>query len=197
MKKKSVKLYPGFEKLREEAYGYLSPKRVSHVAGCESAAVRLAEIWGEDAEKAAMAGILHDVTKRLSYEEQLQLIEKYAIVCDGELLDSPKLLHAVTGAALAEKVFSAPEDVCSAIRWHTTGRPGMTALEKIIYLADFIEPTRDFDGVEELRRETEKDLDSAMALGLRMSLEEIQARGEKPYSLTADAYEYYSSLHSD
>lgn len=184
--------YPGLEKLREEAYSHLDAKRVNHVAGCESAAIKLAEIWGEDVEKAATAGILHDITKRLSYQQQLQMIEKYGIVCDNDLLNSPRLLHAVTGAVLAQKLFHAPEDVCSAIRWHTTGRPEMTRLEKIIYLADFTEPTRDFDGVDELRRAAAENLDSAMALGLRMSLEEIRGRGEEPYCITADAYDYYN-----
>lgn len=190
-------LFPGLEDLREKAYDYLKDSRKAHVAGCESAAIRLAKIWGEDGKKAATAGILHDVTKRLNHREQLQLIEKYGIVCDDELLDSPRLLHAVTGAALAEKVFSASEDVCSAIRWHTTGRPDMTRLEKIIYLADFTEPTRDFEGVDGLRRAAETDLDSAMALGLCMSLEEIESRGERPYKLTIEAFEYYSSQSSD
>lgn len=196
MKPEDFSLYPGLEKLREKAYGYLKDSRKLHVAGCEATAIRLAELWGEDIEKAATAAILHDATKRLKNEEQLQLIEKYDIVCDDDLRNSPRLLHALTGAVIAEKKFSAPEDVCSAIRWHTTGRPGMTKLEKIIYLADFTEPTRDFEGVEELRKAVEEDLDSAMALGLRMSLEEVRGRGEEPYSVTADAFEYYNTINN-
>ena len=83
------------------------------------------------------------------------------------------------------------EEICSAIRWHTTGRPDMTLLEKIIYLADYIEPTRKFDGIAPLRSLAYEDLDGALALGLRMSLEEVRRRGEEPYYMTRDAYAFY------
>ena len=79
-----------------------------------------------------------------------------------------------------------------AIRWHTTGKPDMNTLEKIIYLADYIEPTRDFPGVEDLRELAYKDLDAAMELGLRMSLEEIRSHGVEPYKDTVEAYRWYS-----
>ena len=178
--------------LREKAYALLKPSRIAHVAGCESEAVKLAMRWGEDPEIAAEAGILHDITKKRNFEEQLILCGKYGIINDNLELASPKLLHAKTGAALARDLFGVSEAVYEAIRWHTTGKPDMTLLEKIIYLADYIEPTRDFPGVEKLREQCYEDIDAAMALGLSMSLADIRSYGEEPYKDTVEACEWYS-----
>ena len=183
---------PELSWLREKAYALLTPKRIAHVAGCESEAVKLAMRYGEDAETAAEAGILHDITKKLNFEEQLNLCGKYGIINDNLELKSPKLLHAKTGAALARDRFGVSDAVYEAIRWHTTGKPDMTLLEKILYLADYIEPTRDFPGVEKLRELCYEDIDAAMALGLSMSLEEIRSHGGKPYKDTEEACEWYS-----
>ncbi len=180
--------------LREKAYALLKPKRIAHVAGCESEAVKLAMRWGEDPETAAEAGILHDITKKLNFEEQLNLCDKYGIINDNLELNCPKLLHAKTGAALARDLFGVNDAVYEAIRWHTTGKPDMTLLEKIIYLADYIEPTRDFPGVDKLREQCYEDIDAAMTLGLEMSLADIRSYGEEPYKDTVDACRWYSRL---
>lgn len=177
--------------LREEAYAMLKPKRVAHVAGCEAEAVKLAMHWGEDPEDAAVAGILHDITKKLMLNEQLILCQEYGIINDTAETENLKLLHAKTGAAIARERFGASDRVCEAIRWHTTGKPDMSLLEKIIYMADYIEPTRDFDGVERLRRLAYEDIDKAMELGLFMSLEDIRSYGVEPYVDTVKAYEWY------
>ena len=102
---------------------------------------------------------------------------------------SVKLLHSKTGAALAEHVFCEPKEECEAIFSHTTGKAGMTKLDKILYLADYMEPTRDFDGVEELRRLVWEDLDQAMILGLEMSIEELKERGVPVHRNTLAALE--------
>lgn len=180
--------------LRKKAYTMLDAKRIPHVAGCEEEAVCLAERWGANRSAAAAAAILHDVTKRLSPQEQLALVRKYDVPCDEAMLASPKLLHAVTGAAVAKADFQMPEAICSAIRWHTTGKPEMTLLEKIIYLADYIEPTRDFPGVDRLRSAAYEDLNSALALGLAMSLEEVRSYGAEPYIDTVLANKYYQTM---
>lgn len=179
--------------LRQKAYAMLSSERLAHVAGCESEAVLLARRWGEDPETAATAGILHDITKKLSHEQQLLLCEKYGIILDKAERSMPSLLHARTGAALAVELFGVSEEICRAIRFHTTGRPDMSLLEKIIYLADYIEPTRDFPGLDRLRELAYKDLDKALALGLEMSLEELRGRGIEPYKDTVEAYLWYSA----
>lgn len=177
--------------LRKKSYAYLAPKRIAHVQGCEAEAVRLAKRWGENVEDAAEAGILHDITKKLVLSEQLILSEKYGIINDACEKANVKLLHAKTGAALARDLFNINDRVYSAIRWHTTAKPDMTLLEKIIYMADYIEPNRDFPGVEKLRELAYNDLDAAMVLGLEMSLEDIRSYGVEPYGLTVSAYEWY------
>lgn len=182
---------PQLDWLRERAYTYLKPKRIPHVAGCEREAAALAMRWGEDAGDAAEAGILHDITKKLSMDEQLILAEKYGIVFDKFERENVKLTHAITGAALARELFGVPDRIYSAIRWHTTGRPDMTLLEKIIYIADYIEPTRDFEGVDRLRKLAYENIDSAMALGLEMSLEELRQNGIEPHGATVSALEWY------
>ena len=180
------------DELRARAEAYLAPERVAHVRGCEQEAVSLARRWGAEEADAAAAGILHDITKKLRYKEQIALCKELNIELDSEEMRQPKLLHAVTGAYLAEKEFGISPEIRDAIRWHTTAKADMTLLEKIIYLADYIEPTRDFEGVERLRKLAYEDIDSAMALGLAMSLEDIESRGETPYRVTRSAYEYYT-----
>lgn len=187
---------PGLDWLRGKAYEYLKPKRIPHVAGCEKEAVRLAERWGVDREKAATAGILHDITKKLNFDEQLNLCDKYGIIFSTAELSYPALLHARTGAALARELFGIADDIFEAIRWHTTGKPDMTLLEKIIYLADGIEPTRDYPSVEKIREAAYEDIDKAMALSLERSLQYIRSRGEEPFTDTAEAYKWYSRINS-
>lgn len=182
---------PSLPWLREKTLEHLDEHRVAHVAGCESEAVRLAMRWGEDPELAAEAGILHDITKSLSFDEQLQLCEKYGIINDNSELEAPKLLHAKTGAALARDLFGVSDTVYAAIRWHTTGKPDMSLFEKILYLADYIEPTRDFEGIDELRELAFTDLDGAMVLGLGMTIDEIRRSGHEPYIDTLNAYAWY------
>ena len=177
--------------LREKAYKMLKKHRVAHVRGCEEEAIALTERWGGSPDAAAASAILHDCTKKLKPEEHLQLMKKYAVSCDEALLAEPKLYHAVTGAAVAKAEFQMPEEICSAIRWHTTGKPEMTLLEKVIYLADMIEPTRDFPGVEKIRTLAYEDLDAALVLALSMSMEEVRSRGAEPYYLTQEACDYY------
>ena len=186
-----------FSWLRRKAYAMLRPKRVAHVQGCEEEAARLAEHWGADPEKAAEAAILHDCTKKEDLPEQLLLCEKYGIIPDEIERASGKLLHAKTGAAVAEQEFGLSRDVTEAIRWHTTGRADMRLLEKVLYMADYIEPTRDFEGVERLRSLAYTNLDRALLLGFEMSLEDIRSRGEIPHPDTLRAADWYRERVSD
>ena len=192
IRKRYYEAEPELTWLRRQVIPMLSSQRIAHTAGCEHEAVQLAKLWGEDPEKAAVAGILHDSTKNLSYEEQLILCDKYGIILDNAQRENPKLLHAITGAALAKDRFGVSEEISQAIRWHTTGKPDMTTLEKIIYLADYIEPTRDFEGVEQLRELAYEDLDKALALGLEMSLEELRRQNVEPHRDTVEACLWYT-----
>ncbi len=184
---------PELSWLREKVMPYLHERRIAHCTGCESQAVLLAMHWGEDPDTAAIAGILHDITKNMDKDKQLLLCEKYGIILDNYEVENPALLHARTGAALSRELFGISDEIYEAIRWHTTGKPDMSRLEEIIYLADFTEPTRDFEGVDVLRELSFENLDDAMALGLSMSLGEIRARGGEPFGDTLEAYLWYTS----
>ncbi len=176
-----------FERLKEISLSLHAAKRVRHVIGCSQTARQMAEFYGEDPIDAERAGILHDITKALNAEEQLHLCEKYDIILNQFERENPKLLHAKTGATIAKMVFGENDAVYRAIYWHTTGKADMTIPEKIIYLADYMEPNRDFSGVEEMRRLAYEDLDRAMLMGLRMSVEHLTQRRAQidPNSLAA------------
>ena len=182
---------PELSWLREKAYALLEPERIAHVVGCESEAVMLAKTWGEDPDNAAEAGILHDITKKFRGEEQLKLCRKYGIVYDEAEEKNTVILHARTGAAMAKELFNISDEIAAAIRWHTTGKKDMTTLEKIVYLADFIEPTRDFPGLDALRALAYKDLNAAMALALSMCMGDLRRRGGDIYKDTLEAYHWY------
>ena len=123
---------------------------MAHILGCCQTAVELARLYGADETDAARAGLLHDITKALDGPLQLTLCRAYGTILDDFSRKNPKTLHALTGSLVAERVFGENEAVVSAIRYHTTGRANMTLLEKIIYVADYVEPNRDFPGVEKL-----------------------------------------------
>ncbi len=178
------------EALRPVALSYLKPKRMPHVLGTEQESVRLAERYGADVTKARVAALLHDCTKKLDMAEQLALCERYRIPLDELERKALKLLHSKTGAAIARDVFAVDDEVYNAILYHTTGKPDMTLLEKIIYLADYIEPTRDFPGVEELRRTVYEDLDRGLLLGLTMTIQEMEELGNPVHHMTRDARDY-------
>ena len=178
------------ETLRCIAMSYLKARRIPHVLGTEETAVHLAKKYGADETAARQAALLHDCTKRLSMEEQLELCRHYGIELDELEKDALKLLHAKTGAAIAADVFGMSEEVVSAIRWHTTGKADMTVLEKVIYLADFTEPNRDFPGVEELRKACERDLDEALQMGFEMTVEEMKEWGNPVHEKTLEALAY-------
>lgn len=188
---------PEWEWLREQAYAMLKPQRVRHVQGVEEEARRLALRWGTDPELAAEAGILHDITKKLDLNQQLLLCEEYGIITDELERSNEKLLHSKTGAAIARARFGVCDEVYTAIEWHTTGRPDMSMPEKVLYIADYIEPARDFEGVERLRNLSYEDIDAAMELGLRMSLEDIVSRGNEPHKNSAAALEWYARIAAE
>ncbi len=176
--------------LRSCSLSMVRAKRHAHILGVEEEAVRLAKRWGADPELARRAGILHDCTKYLELEEQLQICGEYGILLDDLERVAVKLLHSKTGAALAKHVYGQPEEVYWAIFWHTTGKPDMTLLEKIVYLADYMEPNRDFDGVEELRRLCYEDLDAALQMGLEMSISDLRERGVPVHKNTQGALDW-------
>ena len=178
------------DELRPIALSYLKPKRMPHVLGTEQEAVRLVRRYGGDETQARIAALLHDCTKKLDMAQQLALCEKYGIMLDELEQKALKLLHSKTGAAIARDVFGVEDAVYDAIFYHTTGKPDMTRLEKIIYLADYIEPTRDFPGVDALRKTVYEDMDKGLLMGLTMTIQEMEEMGNPVHHLTRDARDY-------
>ena len=149
--------------------------------------MRLAKQYGADVEKAQVAALLHDCTKKLNMDEQLALCRHYDIQLDELEQKALKLLHAKTGAAVARDLFGVDDDIYNAIYWHTTGKADMTVLEKVIYMADYIEPSRVFPGVEELRDAVHTDLDMGLLMGLEDSIEDMMHRGNPVHHNTVEA----------
>ena len=175
------------DRLEQVVISLLKPSRVKHVLGCRDTAVELAKRWGADVTDAARAGILHDVTKAIDGPLQLTLCAAYGKLLDDFSKRYPKTLHALTGSMVAKRIFGENEAVVSAIEFHTTGRADMTLLEKIIYVADYMEPNRDFPGVERLRELAFTDLDAALKLGLEMTLEHLGEQGVAVSPASRDA----------
>ncbi len=181
------------EQLEQVVVSLLKPNRVAHVLGCRDTAVAMAKRWGVDETDAARAGILHDITKALDGPLQLTLCAEYGkMLCDFSR-KYPKTLHALTGSLVAQRIFGENEAVVSAIESHTTGKAAMNTLEKIIYVADYMEPNRNFPGVERLRELAFSDLDAALKLGLETTLEHLARLGDEVSPESRQALEYLNS----
>ena len=173
----------------------LSPHRLSHTLSVAETAVQLAARFGENPCQAHLAGMLHDCAKGLDAPTLQQLIRSSGISTDELELSMPALLHAPAGAALARSQYHVTDAaVLSAIRWHTTGRKNMTKLEKIIYLADMIEPERaDFPGLSEIRALALTDLDGAVSMAAARSAAYVAERGKKLHPRTMElARDYHN-----
>lgn len=171
----------------------LNPNRVAHVLGCRDEAVKLAAHWGADVTDAARAGILHDITKALDGPLQLTLCRAYGKILSDFSRKYPKTLHALTGSLVAERIFGENEAVVTAICHHTTGRANMGLLEKIIYVADYMEPCRNFPGVEKLRALAYSDIDAALKLGLEMTLEHLARQGNEVSAESREALAFLNN----
>lgn len=176
--------------LRACSYSMMRAKRVPHVIGVEEEAAKLALRWGADPVLARRAGVLHDCTKYLELPEQLELCQTYGVELDELERQAVKLLHAKTGACIARAVFGEPDAVYQAIFWHTTAKADMTTLEKILYVADYMEPNRDFEGVERLRKLAYEDLDKALLLGVEMTIQEMEEKKRVIHPKTIQARDY-------
>jgi len=178
------------DELEETVVSLLKENRVAHVLGCRDSAVELASRWGADETDAARAGLLHDITKALDGPLQLTLCGEYGILLNKFSQENPKTLHALTGSLVADQIFGENEAVVRAIRYHTTGRPDMDLLEKIIYIADYIEANRDFPGVHRLREAAFRNIDEALLMGLEMAIAHVKRQGQELAQTTADAVRF-------
>ena len=173
--------------LRCVSYSMVKAKRLPHIRGTEEESVRLARRWGADENEMRRAAILHDCTKYFTKQEHLDICERYGIALDDMERGAEKLLHAKSGAALAKYVFGQSDTVFRAILYHTTGRGNMTLEEKLLYLADYMEPTREFPEVGELRRLAYEDLDRAVLMGVELSIAEMLERNRMVHPNTLEA----------
>lgn len=179
------------EKMLYKLKKALDSQRFEHTLGVEETARQMAKCFGEDEEKAALAGLLHDCAKCLPLEKMVKAAKGEKP--DEVMRESKALMHSLAGMCMAREIYGVEDEaVLSAIRWHTTGRAQMTALEKIIYLADMIEPSRKpYPGLEELRKLCFNDLDEAMRFALLSSLAHVQAQGKTLHPDTLAAlYDY-------
>ncbi|MCG0240017.1 MAG: bis(5'-nucleosyl)-tetraphosphatase (symmetrical) YqeK [Firmicutes bacterium] len=161
--------------------------RLRHVYGVVETALDLARKYGGDPDRVRAAALMHDYAKALPPEELLSLGRRFGLITDPAEEENPELLHAPVGAALLEEegLITDPE-VLSAIRWHTTGTPGMSHLDQIIWLADLIEPTRRFPGVEEIRAAAWKDLSLGVLAGLDHTLTYLIRTGRRIHLKTVE-----------
>lgn len=181
------------EELERVVISLLNPNRVAHVLGCRDTAVELARRWGANETDAARAGILHDITKAIDGPLQLTLCGAYGKILSDFSRRYPKTLHALTGSLVAERIFGENKAVVAAIESHTTGKADMNLLEKIIYVADYMEPNRNFPGVEKLRHLAYTDMDAALKLGLEMTLEHLKRQGNEVSPESREALAWLNS----
>lgn len=151
----------------EQIIEYLKEKlkknRYEHSLGVRDTAIKLAEIYNADVKKARAAGLVHDCAKYMSDEEILSIAEQNDIYIDEVSRVNPQLLHGSIAAVIAKNIMGIyDEEILNAVKYHTTGKKNMSSLEKIVYISDYIEPLRDFPGVEDLRKKAFTDLDGAM-----------------------------------
>lgn len=162
-----------YAELEAHVKSKMSERRFVHSQGVAEACARLAGRYGADVERARLAGILHDVCKELPTDEQLKLIENCGILLSTAERNNPPLLHAPAGAAYVQQVLGVTDpEIVTAIRCHTGGKAGMTTLEKILFVADFISEDRTYPGVEQLREAAKDSLEAVIVEGIAYTVTE-------------------------
>ena len=170
----------------------LSEKRFAHTMGVAETAKSLAKVWGEDCSRAFVAGLVHDCAKEIPFDETVRLLRENGYEPDEDELSAPGILHAPLGAIVAKDEFGIEDaGILGAVRFHTTGRPAMSTLEKIIYIADFTEPGRKYPEAEEVRKLAVKDLDKAVLLEADFVIKFTVDRGKTIHPTTIIARNYY------
>ncbi len=167
----------------------LSEKRLIHSLNVAKAAVQLVSLYGGNAEKAYLAGILHDIMKEEKTEILLQILKESVIMTDALTLGARPLWHAKAGALYCEQVLGIDDqDILNAIAYHTTGRANMSHLEKILYLADYIGEERNYEDVDIMRRETFASMERGLVYALTYTLQDLATRHKTIHPDTLAAY---------
>ncbi|MGL4655386.1 MAG: bis(5'-nucleosyl)-tetraphosphatase (symmetrical) YqeK [Sarcina sp.] len=179
------------ESLKQYLKENLSEKRYRHTLGVCETAIKLAKLYDADEEKAKIAALGHDLAKELCIDEQKELLKKNNFEI-GEIEEaSPQILHGFVGSILLKDLFNVEDkEILDAIDFHSTGKKEMTTLEKIIYIADYIEPNRNYNGVEHLRETTFNDLDAGVLEGLDNTIKLVVEQRKVIHPLTLEARNY-------
>ena len=167
----------------------LNADRFNHSLNVADSAKELALSYGADVDKAYTAGLLHDVMKNASEEEQLGVLSEAGIELMPVERENKKLWHAIAGAAYVKFVMGIDDrDIIRAVRYHTTGRSGMSLLERIVYLADYISADRNYNGVEDMRRLCKSDSDEAILYALTFGIPDLVSQGRVIHPDSIDLY---------
>ena len=176
------------KKLKKDVKMY----RYTHSIGVSYTAICLAMKYDYDMKKAEIAGLLHDCAKDYSHKKKMKLCVKNKVIVNDIEMKSPDLVHGKVGAIIAQKKYHIEDnEILDAIRYHTTGRPNMTLLDKIIYVSDYIEPNRKQKGLEELRPLAFIDLDVCLIKILKNTMDYLEEKNRPIDSVTKDTYAFY------
>lgn len=166
-----------YEEYEAEAKKHLTSQRFYHSQCVAAEAARLARRYGADVEQARLAGILHDIMKDTPPEEQLKILGDSGIILTDMQRRTPKLWHSLCGAAYLEHTLGVTDQaVLQAVRCHTGGRSGMTLLDKVLFVADYISADRDYPGVEDMRQAADRSLEEAMVEGIAFTVNETMGQ---------------------
>lgn len=179
------------DKIKEYLKENLKKTRFFHSLGVMDTAVNLADHYGADVNKARIAGLVHDCAKNMTGDALVKLAKENGYSIDVMYEKSPQLLHGIVGAIIAKTLFGIEDsEVLSAITYHTTGREAMSLLDKIIYIADFIEPSRSFPGVDVIRSSACVDLDVTLIKCFDESIKYILSKGQLLHLSTINSRNY-------
>jgi len=177
----------------------LSIERYIHTMGVVKTALKLADTYGSDTYKVHAAALLHDCAKDYPPDMKRRFCKEFHVDVDEIMLSCIDLTHAFLGAEVAKREYGVvDEQILDAIRYHTTGRKNMGIIEKIVFIADYIEPNRKaFDTLEEARKLAYEDIDKAMVFVLKSTIQYVNERNRPLHPLSVEAFEYYSGLEKN
>jgi nicotinate-nucleotide adenylyltransferase len=192
--------------LREKIKGYMSVYRYNHTISVAKECEKLAELFGIDGKKLVISAYLHDINKEMDIQEQIELCRHFGVDIDEDTLNSPKTLHSFSAPFLIKRDFPEydEESITLPIKYHTTGRENMSLSEKLLYLTDYIEPTRKFEECVKLRNsfysseeDLQKRLDRVILDSLRYTIDELKANNQFIHPETINAYRFLLSATGD
>ena len=180
-----------YTNIKQELKQMLKEKRYIHTLSTQKEAIKLANNYNIDPEKASLAALLHDCAKNFSDEKMFKILKQYSIPIDDIEKINTATLHGKVGKIIAKTKFNINDkEILSAIEYHTTGKANMSLLEKIIFLADVIEETRTYDGVDEIRKIAYKNLNDAIIISLERTISFVISKNQLLHPDTINARNY-------